>query len=220
MPKHSFQSLLQLVTGDAGHEDGTTSQRIRERNKEIKNAMLVLAAAVIRCDKNFTSSTEQYIEHYLQQQLEAPALSVGKVVAGHVDTGTEPFTKMACSVLKMLVTYESALSVLRFLFGVAAADDFVNPKEIRCIHRIAKYMAVSDADYKSIKEEFLSVSNPYAVLGLNEGASAVEVKAAYRKLTLLYHPDKQKDEKQAEAARLRYLAVRRAFEVIQQRPAE
>jgi DnaJ like chaperone protein len=220
MPKHSFQSLIQLVTGAAQPEDGVHAQRTRERNKEIKNAMLVLAAAVIRCDKNFTSSTEVYIEQYLQKQMDASSTTIGKVVAGHVDTGTEPFTKMACSVLKMLVTYDSTLSILRFLFGVAAADDFVNPKEIRCIQRIAKYLAVSDADFKTIKEEFLSVSNPYAVLGLQEGASAAEVKSAYRKLTLQYHPDKQKDEKQSAEAKQRYATVRRAYDAIQERSKE
>jgi DnaJ like chaperone protein len=217
MPKHPFQSLIQIVTGATQPEDGVHAQRTRERNKEIKNAMLVLAAAVIRCDKNFTSSTESYIEQYLHQQFEASTINVGKVVAGHVDTGTEPFTKMACSVLKMLVTYDSSLSILRFLFGVAAADDFVNPKEIRCIQRIAKYLAVSDIDFKNIKDEFLSLSNPYAVLGLQEGASAAEVKSAYRKLTLQYHPDKLKDTQQNDDLKLKFMAVRRAYEAIQDR---
>ncbi|MBK7149133.1 MAG: DnaJ domain-containing protein [Bacteroidetes bacterium] len=217
MAKHPFQSLLQMVHGAGDEDSGRQSTRTRERDKEIKNAMLVLAAAVIRCDKNFTSETEQYIERYWEQHWDTSARQVGRVVAGHVETGTEPFTKMACSVLKLLITYPSALSVLNFLLEVAAADDFVNPKEMRCIHRIAKYLGVNEADFKALQEDFMSRSNPYAVLGLNEDASPEEVKAAYRKLTLKYHPDKQTHAAQHEAQKQKFLAVRRAYELLQKR---
>ena len=38
----------------------------------------------------------------------------------------------------------------------------------------------------------------YSVLGLKKGASEDEVKKAYRKLAMQYHPDRNKDDKQAE----------------------
>ena len=38
----------------------------------------------------------------------------------------------------------------------------------------------------------------YDVLGVNKGASADQIKSAYRKLAVKFHPDKNKGDKAAE----------------------
>lgn len=52
----------------------------------------------------------------------------------------------------------------------------------------------------------------YAVLGLQKGASADEVKKAYRKMAMKWHPDKNTDKK--EEAERRFKQIAEAYDVL------
>lgn len=51
----------------------------------------------------------------------------------------------------------------------------------------------------------------YSILGVSKSATEVEIKKAYRKLALQYHPDRNKGEKSAEA---KFKEVTKAYEVL------
>ena len=53
----------------------------------------------------------------------------------------------------------------------------------------------------------LAVKGPYETLGLKRNASSDEVKKAFRKLSLKYHPDKNK----AKGAEDRYKEITNAY---------
>lgn len=211
MKPNDFKKLLKQLSGTDSIEefDARITAQQRARNLEIKNAILVLAAAVIRCDNNYASSTEKYVDDFIVRHFEKSEKTV-KVVADHVFAGTEPYTKIACTELNLLSTYESRITILKFLFGVAASDDFINAKEVRAIHRFAKYMGINETDFTSIKNDFIALHNPYVVLGLDESATMDEVKSAYRKLTLKFHPDKSKNDKAHE----NYMNIKKAYQTI------
>lgn len=56
-----------------------------------------------------------------------------------------------------------------------------------------------------MKEDF------YEILGLSKGASAAEIKKAYRKKAIAFHPDKNPGDKQAEA---NFKKAAEAYEVL------
>ena len=182
---------------------------------EIQNAILVLAAEVIKCNRNFNTGTEDFILNFFVQQFGAKG---GKqrlnAIRNHLEMGIEPLLKISCKELKMLTTYDSRLSIAQFLFGVADADDFVNPKEIRCITRIATYLGISDKDFKELKQAFIRESNPYKLLGIDDDATLEQVKIAYRKMVLKFHPDKREAHTNEDEANAKFREIQRAFELI------
>lgn len=220
MAKFSFNSFIgsvsKLISEGDVVEKGPTAQQ-KAHQQEIENSILVLVADVIRCDRNFSNDTEVFVQEFLAKQF-GPTNKVHRstTVTNHIEVGTEPFTKIACKELKMLTTHDSRLSILKFLFGVAAADDFVNAKELRILTRIAGYLGISDSDLKQVKHTALSSNNPYYALELEDGATYEEVKAAYRKMVLKYHPDKRDDGVTEEEANLKFREIKRAFELIKQ----
>jgi DnaJ-class molecular chaperone len=57
----------------------------------------------------------------------------------------------------------------------------------------------------------MAAKDYYEILGLKKGASEAEIKKAYRKLALQYHPDRNKGDKSAEE---KFKEVTKAYEVL------
>lgn len=57
-------------------------------------------------------------------------------------------------------------------------------------------------------------SKPYEVLGVQVSATRSEIKKAYRRLSLLLHPDKVKDPKQKQVAQSVFMDIVAAYEVL------
>ncbi|MDR2770053.1 MAG: molecular chaperone DnaJ [Rickettsiales bacterium] len=55
------------------------------------------------------------------------------------------------------------------------------------------------------------MKNPYEVLGLSKGASDADIKAAYRKLVIKYHPDKNGGDKSAEE---KFKEISNAYDIL------
>jgi len=98
--------------------------------------------------------------------------------------------------------YEPRLILLELIYQVLYSNEEVTQAELQLAENIANYLGISAYDQRSIAAKYKAgfraaagtaepaEANYYAVLGLAPGASFADIKAAYRKLSMQYHPDK------------------------------
>ena len=81
--------------------------------------------------------------------------------------------------------------VLDGLFHIAKADDAVHPSELAFLESVATIFGFPPGEFARIQARHVTLaSDPYAVLGLERGASADAIKRRYRQLVREYHPDR------------------------------
>jgi curved DNA-binding protein CbpA len=72
----------------------------------------------------------------------------------------------------------------------------------------------ADVLFNSVSTMSEYTDDAYEVLGVSPTATEREIKTAYRKLALVYHPDRQSDDKQREIATTKFVKIANAYEVL------
>lgn len=98
--------------------------------------------------------------------------------------------------------YEPRLILLELVYQIIYTKQPPPPGEIEQARKIAVFLQISAYDQRTIEAKYMyrqrqetatgarAEEQYYAVLGLEQGADAAEIKKAYRKLSMQYHPDK------------------------------
>jgi DnaJ like chaperone protein len=98
--------------------------------------------------------------------------------------------------------YEPRLILLELIYQVLYTNETVSRQELQLAENIGNYLNISAYDQRSIAAKyrtgFRAAGRPeefteekyFAILGLAPGVDFAEIKAAYRKLSMQYHPDK------------------------------
>jgi len=87
--------------------------------------------------------------------------------------------------------YPARLQLLHFLFGISSADGQFHSREVEMIDSISSYLGISNNDYVSIKAMFVKdIDSAYKILEASPESTDDEVKKAYHKMAVIYHPDK------------------------------
>lgn len=153
-------------------------------------SLLVLSAAVMRADGKVMKSELDFVRAFFQRQF-------GSAVAGERIRLLQEILKQefdlqeVCQQIGRYMEYPVRLQLLHYLFGITAADNHYNPKEVDMVGTIAGYLGIDRKDFESIRAMFVKdLNSAYKVLEVSPDATNEAVKAAYRKMAIKYHPDK------------------------------
>ena len=90
--------------------------------------------------------------------------------------------------------YEEKIMVVQLLFFLAISDMRITEEESHFIFNATQKLNIQSSDYIKIKNLFVpDEENYYTILKIDENATNIEIKAAYRKMANLHHPDKHRD---------------------------
>ena len=141
-----------------------------------------------------------------------------------------------CRQIKVNTDYTTRYHMLDFLFSIAGSDGDVSSPEQLLLRTISNGLGISMSDFISISSRhtasrysssegysrgnttYSSGKDPYSVLGINSSATDEEVKKAYRRMAMKYHPDKVEGlgEEVKRNAEAQFREINEAYESIKQ----
>jgi len=138
----------------------------------------------------------QYNLHYSQKQL----LWVRELIKEAL--GSTVSIESLLQEFRQKFAYEPRIILLELIYQVLYSNETVTDAELQLARNISEYLGISAYDQRSTEAKYTAGYRPYtapeeiseekyyAILGLAPGADFSEIKAAYRKLSMKYHPDK------------------------------
>jgi len=193
-----------------------TSYRHQTTHDDFVMSLLALSAAIMKADGSAKKSELTYIKNFFTRQFGSSKTSEAMVLLKDLLKRDIPLQQVT-EQIRYNMEHALRLQLLHYLFGIAKADGHVDQREVDLIRTISGYLGISQKDYESILGMFYKdVSHAYTVLEIQETVSDNEVKKAYRKMAVKYHPDKVTylGEEFRKAAREKFIKVKDAYELI------
>lgn len=179
-------------------------------------SLLVLSAAVMKSDGKTLKSELDYVKRFLSQQFGEQNAQQQILVLKEILKQDIPLHDV-CNQIKHYMPHSERLQIIHYLFGISKADGHVHELELQTIQTIANYLGVSVADFNSLKAMYFRDTNSdYLILEITPSSTDDEVKKAYRKMAVKFHPDKVAalGEEVQKAANEKFQKVQSAYENI------
>ncbi len=183
----------------SGEQTETADRPIYKKHTQegdFKVSFLVLIAAIMRADGKVMRSELDLVKKFLLEQFGKPEAE--RLLLLLKEILKQPFDVVEVGKqIRIYMEYPIRLQMAYFLFSLAAVDGEVQRSEVEELERICKIIGIYPKDYASLKAMFVrevsdvsGLSGAYSILEISPDATDEEVKKAYRKMALKYHPDK------------------------------
>lgn len=192
----------QQQNGRGGNEYTSDSESFYGQRNSFLFSMLVMASYIIKADGKVMHSEMEYVRNFLRENFGPGAVSQGEQILLNLfeqrkqmdaeNSGAYRKTIQECGhQIAENLTYEQRLQLLSFLVQIAKSDGSVCASEIDALTDVAIAMRLSKAEVDSLLNlGGNSLEQAYRVLEVDPSATNDEIRASYRRLALLHHPDK------------------------------
>ncbi|MCF8331350.1 MAG: TerB family tellurite resistance protein [Bacteroidales bacterium] len=208
----NMQSGDYVVQGDPQQQ----GQGRRTGRGDFSMSLLVLTAAIMKADNKVKRSELDYVKQFFIRQFGKEQATEQLQILREILQQEVPVYDVSTQI-RMNMDYSSRLQLMHYLFGIAQSDGEVVQSEVSLLKTIARGMGISNTDFNSIKAMFVKeTDSAYKILEVDPAASMDDVKKAYRKMAVKYHPDKVSHlgEDVQKAAKEKFQKISAAYEQI------
>jgi DnaJ like chaperone protein len=183
---------------------------------DFKMSLLVLMACIMKADGHVDKAELAVVKKFLVANFgEEGALEALQILKNLLNQNIDE-TEVAMQI-GVNLNYSSKLELLHLLFNIAYADGEVVASELATIQRIANIFRIDRLDLESIKAPYMKQVDrdwAYKSLEIEPTATDEEIKKAYRRMAMKYHPDKVNDlgEDVKKSATEKFRSVNEAYE--------
>lgn len=203
-------------TGAGTSQGSRTTYSTTEQRNSFFVSLLVLSAAVIRADGKTVQSEINVVKDFIRRNFGDYAVNEAERILNNLSSQQIDIYSVGTQIAGNM-NYSQRLQLFHYLTQIAIADGDFSKSEKDVLEAIGGAIRLNSSDISSIiAMHYKDKESAYAVLEISRSATNDEVKAAYRRMAMKYHPDKVATlgPEVQKAAEEKFRKIQEAYETI------
>lgn len=194
--RQSGQGSYRQQTGQGQYGQGpsTQSRQGRYTADEQRNSffvsLLVLSSAVIKADGRTHPAELRTVREFIRTNFGEQAASQAEQILQRLDREQVNIYSVGGQIAANM-NYSQRLQLFQYLVSIATSDGDFSASEKSVLEAIASAIRLTSSDAASIIAMYYKeADSAYTVLEISPSATDDEVRSAYRRMAMKYHPDR------------------------------
>ena len=194
--RQSRQGSYRQQTGQGQYDRGSSTQSRQgrytadEQRNSFFVSLLVLSSAVIKADGRTHPAELRTVREFIRTNFGEQAAAQAEQILQRLDSQQVNIYSVGGQIAANM-NYSQRLQLFQYLVSIATADGDFSASEKSVLEAIASAIRLTSTDAASIIAMYYKeADSAYTVLEISPSATDDEVRSAYRRMAMKYHPDR------------------------------